>query len=234
MLLRPHWRCGRSGALQCEDEAEEVEVAVEVTSEEYEPSDGPSGEPDNEPEARDRWRERAPQRGTAGPDLGTDRCRAPNANDRLAKPLVICCDMHGARRHGITLDRSGTAGLRTITDSAPIRAQGASMEEILQIVEADSKDRFQSCPPPEGLGSVLKTRTCHHWQFTEPCCGTILASTVTACVPEAASTFTSPPPSQATCHDRECEVTRKCFYRLMSRRPSLTGCRYMSARTTWR
>ena len=63
MLLRPHWRCGRSGALQCEDEAEEVEVAVEVTSEEYEPSDGPSGEPDNEPEARDRWRERAPQRG---------------------------------------------------------------------------------------------------------------------------------------------------------------------------
>ena len=59
----PHWRCGRSGALQCEDEAEEVEVAVEVTSEEYEPSDGPSGEPDNEPEPRDRWRERAPQRG---------------------------------------------------------------------------------------------------------------------------------------------------------------------------
>ena len=60
--------------------------------------------------------------------------------------------MHGARRHGITLDRSGTAGLRTITDSAPIRAQGASMEEILQIVEADSKDRFQILRASSGPG----------------------------------------------------------------------------------
>eukprot|EP00439_Symbiodinium_sp_Y106_P062096 s1137_g9.t1 len=47
----------------CEDDANEVAVAIEVTSEEYEPSDGPSGEPAHDSEARDHWQIRAPHRG---------------------------------------------------------------------------------------------------------------------------------------------------------------------------
>ena len=89
---------------------------------------------------------------------------------------------HGTRRHGITLDGSGTADLRIITASAPLRAHGASMEEVLQIVEADKsfervpapawepykatpKDPVLALLPLKGLSSVSKTRTCRRWQF---------------------------------------------------------------------